>query len=148
MFSSQKYRRGNHVFLRSTENSGGRDNPFSTIGINAFRTTNFRSSSAMRGAEFHGNTGRESTTRILSIDRESLDRGSVPGIPILEDRGGQVNTKTWLYSSGIPPCSLRCDEWSRGTSGPGSIHSTPLSQCCRPITIILEGSVRDITYFR
>ena len=67
MFSSQKYRRGNYFSIRSTENSGGRGNPFSTIGINAFRTTNFRSSSAMRVAEFHGNTGRDSTTRILSI---------------------------------------------------------------------------------
>ena len=29
---------------------------------------------------------------------------------------------------GFPLCSPRCDDWSRGTGGPGSVHSTPLSQ--------------------
>ena len=56
------------MFLfRSTEKSGGRGKPLFAIGANAFRTTNFRSRSAMRGAEFHGNSGRDGTTRILSI---------------------------------------------------------------------------------
>ena len=39
----------------------------SAIGVNAFRTTNFRSRYAMRGAKFHGNTCRDTTTSILSI---------------------------------------------------------------------------------
>ena len=39
--------------------TGGRGNPFSAIGANAFRTTNSQSQSAMRGAEFHGNTRRD-----------------------------------------------------------------------------------------
>ena len=37
--------------LRSTEKSGGRGNPFSAVGANAFHTSNFRSRSAMRGAK-------------------------------------------------------------------------------------------------
>ena len=45
--------------LSSAEITGGRGNPFSAIGANAFRTTNCPSQSAMRGAEFHGNTGRD-----------------------------------------------------------------------------------------
>ena len=55
----QRFSRGYHFFLRSTEyqvpsteNAGGRGNPFSAIGANAFRTT-------MRGAEFHSNTRRD-----------------------------------------------------------------------------------------
>ena len=56
------------MFLfRSTESSKGRGNPLFAIGANAFRTTNFQSRSAMRGAEFHENSGRDGTTRILSI---------------------------------------------------------------------------------
>ena len=35
---------------------GERGNPFSAIRDNAFHTINFWSASAMRGAEFHGNT--------------------------------------------------------------------------------------------
>ena len=50
-----------------TENSGERGNPFFTISANAFRTTNFRSQFTMRGAEIHGNTCRDGTTRIHSI---------------------------------------------------------------------------------
>ena len=64
---SQKYSRGDNFLIRSTENSGEQGNPFSAIGINANPVTNFRSGSAMRGAEFHGNTRRDTTTRILSI---------------------------------------------------------------------------------
>ena len=45
--------------LRSAEITGGRGNPFSAIGANAFRTTNCRSRSAMRVAEFPGNTRRD-----------------------------------------------------------------------------------------
>ena len=59
MYGPQKFSRGYIFLLRSTENAGGRGNPFSAIGANTFRTTNSRSRSAMRGAEFHGNTRRE-----------------------------------------------------------------------------------------
>ena len=68
MFWSQKYSRGHHFFIRSLENSGGRGNPLFATGANAFRTTNFRSRFAMRGAEIHGNTRRDSATRIPSIE--------------------------------------------------------------------------------
>ena len=67
MFWPQKDRRGDNFSLRSTEKSGGQGNPFAAIGFNAFRTTNFRSHFAMRGAEFHGDSGRDSTIRIPSI---------------------------------------------------------------------------------
>ena len=63
--------RGDNFLHRSTENWGGRGNPIFATGANAFRTTNFRFLSAMRGAEFHGNSGRDSTTRILSIQSET-----------------------------------------------------------------------------
>ena len=63
MFWPQKDRRGDNFLLRSTEKSGGRGNPFSAIGVDAFRTSNFRSRFAMRGAEIHGNMRRDSTTR-------------------------------------------------------------------------------------
>ena len=59
MYWHQKVGRGGYFLLRCTKNVGGRGNPFSAIGANAFRTTNSQSRSAMRGAEFHGNTRRE-----------------------------------------------------------------------------------------
>ena len=49
----------NYILLRIPENKGGPGNPSVPIDVNAFRTTNFRCCSAMRGAEFHGNTGRD-----------------------------------------------------------------------------------------
>ena len=67
MFWSQKVGRGDNILLGFTENAGGPRNPSAPIDVNAFRTTNFRSPSAMRGAEIHGNSGRDSTTRIRSI---------------------------------------------------------------------------------
>ena len=66
-FGLKKIVGGDNLLLRSTEKSGGRGNPFSAIGVNAYRTTNFRSRFAMRGAEIHGNMRRDGTTRILSI---------------------------------------------------------------------------------
>ena len=39
---SQKVSRGGNIFIRSTENSGERGNPFFTIGVNAKSVTNFR----------------------------------------------------------------------------------------------------------
>ena len=55
-------------FLRGFPNhQGGPGNPSAPIGFNGKSITNIRSRSAMRGAEFHGNTRRDSTTRILSI---------------------------------------------------------------------------------
>ena len=53
--------------LRNTDHKEGPRNPSAPIGFNAFRTTNFRSSSAMRGAEFHGNSRCDGLTRIPSI---------------------------------------------------------------------------------
>ena len=67
MFWSQKYGRGDDFWLRIPDDKGGPGNPSAPIDVNAFRTTNFRSRSAVRGAEFHGNTRRDSTTRIPSI---------------------------------------------------------------------------------
>ena len=69
VYWSQQYSRGHRFFVRSTENSGGRGNPLLSTGANAFRTTNFRSRFAMRGAETHGNTRRDGPTRIPSIGR-------------------------------------------------------------------------------
>ena len=63
----QNVSRGGYFLVRCTENSGEQGNPLFAIGTNAFRTTNFRSWSAMRGAEFHGNTRRDVPTRIRSI---------------------------------------------------------------------------------
>ena len=60
-----------HYFLlRIPDNKGRPGNPSAPIDVNAFRTTNFRSRSAMHDAEFHGNSRRDSTTRILSIDKK------------------------------------------------------------------------------
>ena len=69
MYWPQNVGRGVYFLLRCTKNVGGRGNPFSAIGANAFRTTNSQSRSAMRGTEFHGNTRRDSTTRIHGIKR-------------------------------------------------------------------------------
>ena len=52
-------KRGENILLRFPENKGGLGNPSAPIHVNAFSTTNFRSQSAMRGAEFHGNTCRD-----------------------------------------------------------------------------------------
>ena len=60
LYGPQKDSKGVNILIRSTENSGERGNPFSTIGRNAKSVT-------MRSAEIQGNTRRESTTRILSI---------------------------------------------------------------------------------
>ena len=57
MYGPQKVDTGDDFLLRLTKNTGGQRNPFSTIGFNGESTTNLRSSSAMRGAEFHGNSG-------------------------------------------------------------------------------------------
>ena len=67
MFWSQRVCRDDNTVLRFTENRAGPGNPLAPIHVNAFRITNFRSQSAMHGVEFHGNTRRDSTTRILSI---------------------------------------------------------------------------------
>ena len=52
------------IKFRQKDQKGGPENHLIPIGTNAFRTTNFRSRFAMRGAEIHGNTHRDS---ILSI---------------------------------------------------------------------------------
>ena len=67
MYGPQNVIIGSYFMLRITDHKEGQRNPSAPIDVNAFRTTNFRSRSAMRGAEFHGNTRRDSTTRILSI---------------------------------------------------------------------------------
>ena len=57
----------NNIMLRIPADKGGLGNPSAPIDVNMFHTTNFRSSSAMHVAEFHGNSHRDSTTHILSI---------------------------------------------------------------------------------
>ena len=47
---------------------GGLESHPAPIGLNAKSTTNYLSGSAMRHAKFHGNTRRDSTTRMLSIE--------------------------------------------------------------------------------
>ena len=76
MYWPQKFSRGSHFWLRSTENAGGWGNPFFAIGFNAKSATNFRSSSAMRGAEFHGNTRRDGPTAYAVYNHTLL----VPGV--------------------------------------------------------------------
>ena len=71
MYWPYNFSRGSNFLLRSTENAGDRKNHFSDIGVNAKSATNFRSSSAMRGAEFHENTRRDGPTRISSIRSEA-----------------------------------------------------------------------------
>ena len=75
MFWSQKVCRGDNILLEFTEKTGGLGNPSATIHANAFRTTNFRSRSAMRGAEIHGNNRRDGATRIPSIECRERDAG-------------------------------------------------------------------------
>ena len=67
MYWPQKFSRGYHFFGEKYRKCRGPGNPFSAIGVNAKSATNFRSSSAMCGAEFHGNTRRDGPTRIHSI---------------------------------------------------------------------------------
>ena len=52
----QKVSIGSYSLLRISDEEGGLGNPSALIGINAFRTTNCWSLSAIHGAEFHGNT--------------------------------------------------------------------------------------------
>ena len=67
MFGPLKVCRGIYLLLRIPDDRGEPETPTAPIDVNAFHTTNFRSTSAMLGAEFNGNTHCESTTRILSI---------------------------------------------------------------------------------
>ena len=53
--------------LRIPADKGRLGNASAPIDVNTFRTTNFRSSSAMCVAEFHRNSHRDSTIHILSI---------------------------------------------------------------------------------
>ena len=71
MYSPQNY-----FLLRIPDNKGRGGNPSAAIDVNAFRTTNFRSQSAMRGAEFHGNSRPDSTTHILSIDKKNKKKNT------------------------------------------------------------------------
>ena len=71
MFWPQDVRIGSYFMLRIPDHKGGPGNPSAPIGFNGKSATNFRSRSAMRGAEFHGNSGRDGTTRILSIGYRS-----------------------------------------------------------------------------
>ena len=84
MYWPQKFSRCYHYLLRSTDNAGGQGNPFSAIGVNAKSATNFRSSSAMRGAEIHGNTRHDSPTHICSIAKRALEFTLPPLLSVLE----------------------------------------------------------------
>ena len=77
MYGPQKVSVGNKYLLRIPDDKGGPGNPSAPIDVNAFHTTNFRSRFAMRGAEFHGNSRRDSTTRIPSIPRKRVCRISI-----------------------------------------------------------------------
>ena len=57
MYGPQNVIIGSYFMLRITDHKEGQRNPSAPVD-NAFRPTNFRSRSAMRGAEFHGNTRR------------------------------------------------------------------------------------------
>ena len=67
MFWPQKVCRNDHFLLRIPDDKGGLRNPSAPIGFNEKSATNFRSLSAMRGAEIHGNNRRDGTTRILRL---------------------------------------------------------------------------------
>ena len=71
LYGPQKITIDNYFLLSIPKEEGGPENPSIPIGVNAFRTTNFRSSSAMRGTKFHGNTYRDGPTRILIIEMKS-----------------------------------------------------------------------------
>ena len=73
MYCPQNVKNGNYILLTIRENKGGPGNPSAPIDFNAFRTTNVRSSTAMRGAEFHRNTGSDGPTRIPSIKPSALE---------------------------------------------------------------------------
>ena len=92
MFWSQKYGRCDDFWQRNPDHKGGPGNPCAPIDVNAFRTTNFWSRSAMGGDEFHGNTRRDSTTRIPSIDntytllRLYINYSNIAGEEIPQDK--------------------------------------------------------------
>ena len=77
MFRPQKVSRGETFLVRFTENTGGLGNSSASIDVNAFHTTNFRSQSAMRGAENHGNTHCDGPTRIHNILRKQVCQFSI-----------------------------------------------------------------------
>ena len=56
-----------YFLLRILDDKGGPGNSSTPIDVSSYPTTNFRSQSAMRSAEFHGNTPQDSPTRILII---------------------------------------------------------------------------------
>ena len=66
LFWLQNVSNDSFFLLRIHDDKGGPGNPSAPIDVNAFRTTNFRSWSDMRGAKFHGNTRGDGPTRICS----------------------------------------------------------------------------------
>ena len=68
MYEPQKVSRVDCFLLRIPDHAGGPGNPSAPIGFNGKSATNFQSSSAMRGAEFHGDTRHDGPTRIRSIE--------------------------------------------------------------------------------
>ena len=82
MYGPQKVTIGSYFVLRIPYDKGGPGNSSAPIGINAFRTTNFWSLSAMRGTEFHWDTRRDTTTRILSISKLSYPHADSRSVDI------------------------------------------------------------------
>ena len=79
--------------IRSTTNKGGPGNNSAPIDINAVHTTNFRSTSAMRGAEFHGNTRCRMSGVPSGRECSGTSRGSSAHAGISE-----------MGNSGVRPC--------------------------------------------
>ena len=77
MFWPKNVNVGSYFLQRIPDDKGGPRNPSAPIDVNAFRTTNFRSSSAMRIAEFPWVTLRDTTTRILSINKTLQTRKTI-----------------------------------------------------------------------
>ena len=102
MYCPQNVKNSNYILLRIPENKGGPGNPSTPIDVNAFRTTNFQSRFALRGAEFHGNNHRDSTTRIPSIAGTST---CVSVCVCVGGGGGGGGCLLWL-SCRLYPCNL------------------------------------------
>ena len=119
--------------LRCTKNVGGRGNPFSAIGANAFRTTNSQSRSAMRGAEFHGNTRRDGQPAypVKPIPRPYKCNVMKRSVRLIHSRAQTQNLK-----SRVPLRSFRVDprgfifRIDKGSQG-GVLYSGTFNQNCR-----------------
>ena len=58
VYGPQKVSKDDNVLLRSTKNTGGWGNSFSTIGVSVETVTNFWSRFAIRGSQIHWDSVR------------------------------------------------------------------------------------------